>query len=461
MSNNSNLQHNASHPDPYRLRTAQTRFLYKHSRPVFKAVFLAAVTAFLVFQPVANQARLYLWLGLFALITMARYFSSRYYSRRLRDTNMTGNALTAFTIGAFVSGLMWGCSGLLFLPSDGIPEQTALLFTCFYVMYCCALPAGCLAVYSGFPPAWFSFTLPCMLPLMTILAVADHPVRNLLSILMLIYLVFLACGLRKINAVIMSLLRLRLDKADIVGRLEQEREHVCQLNDELKQDIAKRKQTESKLRDAKAEAEKLAAELLTLSSLDSLTGIANRRALDNFLHDEWNRAIRQGRLIALIICDIDYYKAYNDIYGHQSGDDVLARIGSLLEKSSRRGGELAARYGGEEFVIVLADTTLDSARIHAVQIRRALEEMAIPHSGSRVAEHLTMSFGISAVVPVKGMNEAQLIAEADTALYEAKSRGRNCIIARAMNRLHLEENKTVYLATAPVYPYGNPESTMP
>lgn len=444
MSESRVRQNIAHHHDPGLLRIAQAEFLYRDCLSTFASSFLGAVTVIPVFYAVANHSRMYLWLAAFALVTVARYCTARIYLRKLRNAEQARQGIRVFLLGTLASGVLWGFSGLYFINFSQLSQETAVFYTSLYVLYCCALSSGCLSSYAAHPRIWYSFAIPCLTPLITILALADDTTRISMSFLMVIYFIAINRNMRSINETIMTSLILRLDNVDITRYLEQERERVYQLNTELKQDIQKRKQTEEALRQAKAEAEKLADDLLTLSTQDSLTGIANRRALDRFLHIEWNRAKRHGKSIALILCDIDYYKSYNDIYGHQAGDDVLIRIARLLHDSSRRSGELAARYGGEEFVIVLADTTLQGARFFAEQIRGALAELAIPHSGSIIDQHLTMSFGVSAVIPATGITQSDLVGAADTALYEAKARGRNYVVSRHINPSGVEEAAALY-----------------
>jgi diguanylate cyclase (GGDEF)-like protein len=214
--------------------------------------------------------------------------------------------------------------------------------------------------------------------------------------------------------------------------LQEERLRAENLNKELQADIEQRKKTEEELRNAKEQAEKLAEQLLALSSQDGLTGIANRRRFDEFLRMEWGRAARRGASLALIIGDIDHYKAYNDYYGHQAGDDCLIRIARLLQDYTRRGGELAARYGGEEFAILLADTGLREAVDFAEQLRAAVVSLHIRHEHSPTAGVVTMSFGVSSLMPSRDTSPSALIKYSDEALYAAKKNGRNRVEARSI-----------------------------
>lgn len=167
--------------------------------------------------------------------------------------------------------------------------------------------------------------------------------------------------------------------------------------------------------------------LQQLATLDSLTGLANRRSFDDKLHSEWNRARRQHGPLALIMADVDYFKAYNDHYGHQGGDECLRAVAAILECQAFRAGDMSARYGGEEFAIILPNTEFAGAREVAERIRAGIEAAALPHGGSAVADCVTISLGVAALVPDVDGQPGDLVAIADQALYSAKRAGRNRI----------------------------------
>ena len=181
------------------------------------------------------------------------------------------------------------------------------------------------------------------------------------------------------------------------------------------------------------------AQLAALSTTDGLTGIANRRRFDEDMREEWRRAIRSKQPLALAMLDVDLFKQYNDLYGHQAGDDCLRAIAELLASSARRPGDLAARYGGEEFAFIAPVTDLAHARDLGESICRALEARALPHSGSPFAV-VTASIGIAVFDPaqdidsdVSSVHAAQkgaerLVQAADAALYRAKQAGRNRVM---------------------------------
>ncbi len=178
--------------------------------------------------------------------------------------------------------------------------------------------------------------------------------------------------------------------------------------------------------------------LRTVAELDGLTGVGNRRALDECLELEWRRAMRADSTLSAIMIDVDFFKAYNDACGHPAGDDVLRRVASALRQTGRRSGEFVARYGGEEFFVLLPDTEILVAQAQAERVRQRILSLGIEHPASPLGRLLTVSLGVACVQPGQlGENAdpatrpySRLIAEADAALYEAKRKGRNRVVTR-------------------------------
>ncbi len=166
-------------------------------------------------------------------------------------------------------------------------------------------------------------------------------------------------------------------------------------------------------------------ELKLLSTLDGLTGVANRRQFDEYLSQEWQRMAREQLPLSLILCDVDFFKRYNDYYGHQAGDDCLQRIAQAMSRALKRPADLVARYGGEEFGIILPNTNADGAVQVAETIRIEVQRLKIAHACSSVSEYITLSQGVSSTVPTQKFSPEALVATADRALYEAKEQGRD------------------------------------
>lgn len=171
---------------------------------------------------------------------------------------------------------------------------------------------------------------------------------------------------------------------------------------------------------------KLAQEKLErMAQYDGLTNLANRRAFDERLKSDWNIAERNTKPISLLFIDIDHFKQFNDIYGHQEGDDCLKAIAETISEQCFRPSDLSARYGGEEFTIILPATDKDGSHIIAERIRKAVYALNWKHSANNAGDRVTISIGSATMIPERGQNETILVKAADQALYQAKKQGRN------------------------------------
>jgi diguanylate cyclase (GGDEF)-like protein len=174
-------------------------------------------------------------------------------------------------------------------------------------------------------------------------------------------------------------------------------------------------------------------ELERLAGIDGLTGVANRRIFDNRLKEEWTRAARLGTPLSLLMLDIDFFKAFNDLHGHLGGDECLRAVARAISAQALRPGDLVARYGGEEFAVILPGVLSEGAVAVAEKMRAAVSSLEIHDPGSAVAGHVTISAGVASCTPRRDGTPTELIAAADAALYDAKHAGRNrvSIVCRA------------------------------
>ncbi|MDJ0687332.1 MAG: diguanylate cyclase [Xenococcaceae cyanobacterium MO_188.B32] len=192
-------------------------------------------------------------------------------------------------------------------------------------------------------------------------------------------------------------------------------------NTDLEQRVAKRTK---KLQQANEQLQRLA-------NIDSLTQISNRHCFDSSLERQWRICLREQKPIALILCDVDYFKTYNDFYGHPTGDRCLQQIAQAINKTAKRPNDLVARYGGEEFAVILPNTDLDGAICVAEKIKSEVKKLKIRHVGSHINQYVTISCGVTSQIPTQELSSEWLIALADRALYEAKEQGRDRLIAKA------------------------------
>lgn len=187
-------------------------------------------------------------------------------------------------------------------------------------------------------------------------------------------------------------------------------------------DISERKNKEEELL-------RLNRKLEEYSFADGLTGVANRRLFDMTLEREWGSAYRECRPLSLIMFDVDYFKDYNDQYGHPSGDECLKRVAQLLSSVAGRSRDLFARFGGEEFVMLLPETDAHNAVAVAEKCRQLVLDEMIPHRGSKLGAFLTVSQGVSTIIPSVKDTAAAFVERVDWLLYQAKQEGRNCVVS--------------------------------
>lgn len=192
-------------------------------------------------------------------------------------------------------------------------------------------------------------------------------------------------------------------------------------NELLQREVRDRLAAEAALQTANQELQRLAHS-------DSLTHVANRRRFDEYLNQEWQRMVRESQPLGLILCDVDFFKTYNDTYGHQIGDECLCKVADAICNAAKRAIDLVARYGGEEFAVILPNTPKMGALQVAQEIQHRVRQLHMVHETSQVNPFVTLSLGISVMVPMIGKEPTELIAAADRALYKAKLEGRNRIV---------------------------------
>ena len=227
-------------------------------------------------------------------------------------------------------------------------------------------------------------------------AMEDGEVEHIVGILIIVYLYSILNLSYKHHSVILSSISLKFENLALL-------EDVRKVNDILRK----------------------------TSAIDGLTGLANRQCFEEFMDREWRRAARERKPISVIMLDIDHFKAYNDNYGHQGGDDCLKKVAAVMAESVKRPADIAARYGGEEFVVVLPDTDARGALEMAEKLRISVEMLGVPHAHSATASVVTVSIGVASLVPEHGSDYSLLVKSSDAALYAAKREGRNRVKVKA------------------------------
>ncbi|TAE61458.1 MAG: PleD family two-component system response regulator [Nostocales cyanobacterium] len=205
----------------------------------------------------------------------------------------------------------------------------------------------------------------------------------------------------------------------------QQKQQLIEQNQILQQEIEERQKVEAALRAANQQ-------LQMFAMLDGLTGVANRRRFDEYLQLQWQILSQVNLPLSLLLCDVDFFKKYNDTYGHLAGDDCLKKVAQTIQTSVNHSEDLLARYGGEEFAIILPNKDNSIAVILAEEIRQKVHNLKIPHQQSQVDNCVTLSIGVATIIPNLQTFPNTIIQRGDQALYTAKSQGRNKIVADNM-----------------------------
>jgi diguanylate cyclase (GGDEF)-like protein len=220
-----------------------------------------------------------------------------------------------------------------------------------------------------------------------------------------------------------------VDRAFAVGAIDYATKpvHVSVLKHRIRQ-VLRERELVTHLASVNQQLATANRELQKLTRIDSLTQVANRRYFREILLAEWALAARQKHHLSVLLCDVDFFKEYNDCYGHVGGDRCLQEVSQILKQSALRPSDLVARYGGEEFVLILPETDAQGAYCIAQRIHVNLSKAALPHARSKISDFLTLSIGGACTMPTLSLEPETLIDAADKALYLAKARGRNQIV---------------------------------
>jgi len=293
-----------------------------------------------------------------------------------------------YALSAALSGVAWGIGGAMVDDSNTL----AMVLTITAVQ---AMVMGSVVTLGAYLPAFFAFALPASLPMVAVLAANGGRTDVIIGIYNFILLGLMIGIAMRVNRSLRHAWELTFEKGDLVEAL-------------------------TKAHDG----------MTVLAGTDGLTGLANRRRFDEILETEFARLRRSGAPLSLILLDVDYFKNYNDSYGHVAGDECLKRIGAVLDVSLNRAPDMPARYGGEEFAAILPETEHDGAVALAERVRAEIAALAIPHKGSEAADHVTVSLGIVTHDCSAVASPREFVMMADEQLYRAKQEGRNRIACR-------------------------------
>ena len=368
--------------------TVQLDSLHKHSPTVVLGNFFLGIANVAIFWQQLDQQWLSIWSLVLFLIMVFRVILAILYKRTDKALISNGSWHRWFVISSLVQGLCWCALGMYAVFNLEVNQLTILFISIS------GLIGGSIATTSSSVQAFVSFAAPALFPIAFMMLYSEQSTAQVLGLLAVIYFTLTVRAAFDINSVI-------------------------------RDSIDNRKELES----AKKKAEILAAELYTLSTQDALTLVANRRGFDETLKKEWQRASRKNIGLSLLMLDIDYFKKFNDFYGHLKGDEALRKVAYILKQQAARSGDYVARYGGEEFAIILADSSQEQALALGQKICKVIMDEAIEHPTSQVSNVLTVSMGVAHLSFDDRHSQQDLLKQADKALYKAKGMGRNCAVA--------------------------------
>ena len=385
------------------LFSAQLEMLMQHGRRAMLGTHVVGVLATVVlFWQFIDLSTILLWAALFLILLLVRslQMSNALVERRYqtRPTRVYWQLL----IGTGLTGAVW--AAVYMYATTRVPLDLQYLFLLIIVL----TTAFSLSYSVMIREYYIVYVFTCLWPIAwwSMAHYWEQPHGALIGLVLLVFCALLISITDNTYLTFHNMIALNW-----------EREAMSQELGELTGSLRDRNR---QLRDARQQ-------LTDLANIDELTGLGNRRLVNKVLQEEVNRARRGRTELSLILLDVDYFKNYNDHYGHTAGDLVLQKLADIMQRATTRAGEVVARYGGEEFVIVLPGATQVSALRTADRLQELIAEAAIPHECSQVDGVITISQGVVTVRPDADLEPTDLIKRADKALYEAKGSGRNAI----------------------------------
>ncbi|MEN7342594.1 MAG: GGDEF domain-containing protein [Pseudomonadota bacterium] len=408
-----------------RVRRACLDLMYAQTRTAWLSNAFCIALIWIAFRDNADVAWLLGWTTACAIMMVVRDVRARQY-QGLADASIDVMAWTRWLEWSLLAnGMLWGvaCAALTLIAT---PYQWPVI-----VLIAGGLQTGSVLASSYLMRTFFLFSVPlfaCTLLAFLWLGFGGQPRLLVTAALLMVWSLFIFACAARFSRHYRQSISYGFENLDLAESLQSKNKENEALNVSLRDRIDELKATQRQLLVEKERSDGLVEQLRTLSTTDGLTGLKNRRSFNESLNAEWRRAQRRGEPLTLAIADVDHFKAYNDLYGHQAGDACLKHVANVLAGVARRAGDCVARYGGEEFVLILPQTDLKAGVATAERALEALRALALPHQGSKTAPHVTMSIGIAS----KGLDHSQdaesLLACADEALYEAKQLGRNQVV---------------------------------
>ena len=327
------------------------------------------------------------WWALFLLILYYRYHLVTEFFQTDISLEFSEKWLDRFTLRTFLSGLAWGLGGI-FLGSQLEPVDQV-----FILLILIGVSGGAIPLVGINQKTMLAFQIPTVFPYMLWVAWLLQDKGVLLVMIAILYLASTVLAMRRLEKSVTENLVMKY-------LLEQKTEELQDENSKLEH----------------------------MTMIDSLTQIYNRRYFETQFDREWKKAQRESQCLSLLVIDIDYFKLYNDTYGHAEGDECLKRVTRQLSSAIQRPADFIARLGGEEFVVLLPGIDVDGAQTVAQSMQKNLSQAKCVHATSPIDDCVTVSMGLAMAFPEPGVSSLMLFQAADKALYQAKNRGRNQIV---------------------------------
>ncbi|AQA20052.1 hypothetical protein BST95_19210 [Halioglobus japonicus] len=386
------------------LFSAQLEMLMQNGQMATVVANLVGLVATMgIFWPFVEFTSIMLWGAAFLILLLVRSLSmSNALVNHSYRTNPRG-LFWRLILGSAATGLVW--SSAYIFAATRVPITMQYTFLLLIVMIT-AISVGFSVIVREY---FISFLLTALWPIAwwSLVHYWHEPYNLLIGLVLLAFTAVLIVICDRVHRTFRNMLALNWERETMARELG---DMAGSLRDRNRQ-----------LRDARRQ-------LTDLANIDELTGLGNRRMVNTALKAEINRARRTAMPLSVILLDVDYFKAYNDTYGHPAGDEVLQRLADIMQNATSRAGEVVGRYGGEEFILVLPGSSPSSAMRIAERLKEFIAEAAIPHGESQVAGHITVSQGVATVQADADVTPEDLIKLADTALYKAKASGRDAIV---------------------------------
>lgn len=376
------------------------KLLYlNHNHSWLLSLLAASLLAFLSLE----SGEIYMGLGWwfsFVMIILLRKFNTNQFCQELKRNNNINynNWYNKFIILTIMAGFSWGIGGIIIANNLGVLSQLYI----FIVLT--GVGAAAIPLLGAVRVVMLAFLIPVTVPYLIYIAYWQDEQRAVLFFIFALYALGVAVSIFRLDKNTSASLSVQFENNKMMQLLSESNQQLKKANEKLE----------------------------TLILEDALTGIHNRRYFELKLETEWKRESRDKRILTLMVIDIDYFKLYNDNYGHAQGDECLKSLAQLLKSALNRPSDVFARIGGEEFVVLLTDVDVEGAMSVAKKMQSLLKLAELAHVTSPINDFLTISIGIAAVVPGDDTTALGLFKAADKALYSAKAKGRDQIVIGEM-----------------------------